>query len=270
MIWGVFHASFVGYLAATVLAVMYLVRRGERIHRWGVGTAWGAWGLHTLALFLQLLLKGDLPLSNLHEASALVIWGGTFLYLMAERYYEVPVLGAFVLPVVCLLALSGIGFPRGVPRLTPVLGGLWSWLHGLLALLGMAALTLNFCAALMFLLQDRQLKGKRLGAFFYRLPSLDVLDRLSTQTLTLGFPFLTFGLLLGTLEAGTVWGSYWSWDPTQSASLLAWLVYAATLSGRAVGGWRGRRAALGAIVGFLALVLTLSAGLFLPSRHVVL
>lgn len=270
MIWLVFHLSFLGYFAATVLALFYLFRRREAIHWWCVGLAWSAWGLHTVALLAELLLKGRLPLSNLHEASALVIWGGALLYLLAERRYDVPVLGAFVLPIVCLLAISGIGFPRGIPRITPVLGGVWSWLHGVLALLGMAALTLNFCTALMFLLQERQLKGKHLGMFFYRLPPLEVLDRLSTQALTLGFPFLTFGLFLGTLQAGTVWGSYWSWDPTQASSLLAWLVYAATLSGRAIGGWRGRRAALGAIVGFLALVLTLSAGFFLPGRHVAL
>lgn len=265
-----FHLSFLGYFAATVLAVFSLFRREAAIHRWCVRLAWSAWALHTVALLTELALNGRLPLSNIHEASALVIWGGALLYLLAERRYDVPVLGAFVLPIVCLFAISGVGFPRGIPRLPPVLGGVWSWLHGVLALLGIAALTLNFCAAIMFLLQERQLKGKHLGSFFYRLPSLEVLEHLSTQALTLGFPFLTLGLFLGTLQAGTIWGRYWSWDPTQAASFLAWLVYAATLSGRAVGGWRGRRAALGAIVGFLALAMTLSVGFFLPTRHVAL
>jgi cytochrome c-type biogenesis protein CcsB len=264
------HASFLGYLAATVMAVVHLIRRGERSHRWSVGLAWAGWGLQTLALVVQLVLQGRLPLFSLHEALTLVIWGGVLLFLWAERHYDIPGLGAFVLPVVCLLALSGIGFPREIPRLVPALGGWWIWLHALLALLGTAALTLNFCAALMFLLQERQLKGRRPGAFYHRLPSLEVLDRLSTQTLTFGFPFLTLSIFLGTLRAGTAWGSYWSWDPTQVASVLAWLVYAATLSGRAVGGWRGRRAAVGAIVGYLTLILTLSVGLFLPIRHVAL
>ena len=270
MIGILFHTSFLGYLAATVLAVLHLVRRGQTAHLWGLRLAWGAWGLQTLALLAQVIVRGRLPLSSFHEAAGVVIWGGVLLYLIAEHRYGVPVLGAFVLPLVCALALSGVGFPRGIPRAALALDGWWSWLHGLLALLGMAALTLNFCAALMFLLGERQLKGRRPGLFFYRFPSLEVLDHLSVQTLTLGFPFLTLGLLLGTLRAGTAWGSYWSWDPAQAASLLAWLAYAATLSGRAVGGWRGRRAAVGAIVGFLALVLTLSAGFFLPSRHVAL
>ena len=83
MIWLLFHASFLGYLAATFLAILYLIRRGERVHRWCVGVAWTAWGVHTVALLAQLLLKGRLPLSNLHEASALVIWGGILLYLLA-------------------------------------------------------------------------------------------------------------------------------------------------------------------------------------------
>jgi ABC-type transport system involved in cytochrome c biogenesis permease subunit len=82
-----------------------------------------------------------------------------------------------------------------------------------------------------------------------------------------GFPFLTVGLLLGLVQAGRSWASLLGGDPLALFSLVMWLVYAATLSGRAVGRWRGRRAAYFAIAGFCVLLATLGAGAFFHGRH---
>ena len=119
----------------------------------------------------------------------------------------------------------------------------------------------------MYLLQERQLKTKRPGALYYRLPALETLDRLTYRTLALGFPFLTIGLILGALWAGAAWGSVFAFDPLALLSLVAWAVYALALAGRATAGWHGRRTAYFAILGFAVLALTLGAGLFLPGRH---
>jgi ABC-type uncharacterized transport system permease subunit len=134
-------------------------------------------------------------------------------------------------------------------------------------MVGIAAFVFNFAGAIMYLLQERQLKTKRPGAFYYRLPSLQTLDRLTFRMLALGFPFLTTGLVLGALWARAAWGSTFTFDPVAVLSFVAWLIYAGTLAGRAAAGWHGRRAAYFSIVGFAALVLTLGAGLFLPGRH---
>jgi ABC-type transport system involved in cytochrome c biogenesis permease subunit len=141
------------------------------------------------------------------------------------------------------------------------------WVHIALALAGIAAFVLNFAGALMYLLQEHQLKAKRPGTFYYRLPDLATLDRLSYRTLALGFPFLTVGLILGAVWARTAWGTVFAFDPLAMLSFVAWLIYAATLAGRAAAGWHGRRAAYFSIIGFAALVLTLGAGLFLPGKH---
>jgi len=119
----------------------------------------------------------------------------------------------------------------------------------------------------MYLLQEHQLKSKRPGTFYYRLPALETLDRLTYRMLVLGFPFLTTGLVLGALWAGTAWGSLFTFDPLAFFSLVAWIIYAGTLAGRTAAGWHGRRAAYFAIMGFLALAVTLGAGLFIPGRH---
>jgi cytochrome c-type biogenesis protein CcsB len=189
------------------------------------------------------------------------------LELWSEHQFRVKVLGAFVLPVAFIFGLSAVALPGGIRDLTPALRSAWVSVHVILALVGIAAFVLNFAGGLMYLLQERQLKSKRQGTFYYRLPSLETLDRMTSRTLTLGFPFLTLGLILGVVWAGTVWETVLPWDPLVFFSFLAWLVYAATLSGRVVAGWRGRRAAYFAILGFAALLLTLGAGLFLPGRH---
>ncbi len=99
------------------------------------------------------------------------------------------------------------------------------------------------------------------------LPSLEALDRLTLATLTVAFPFLTVGLALGMVSAGRAWGSRLLVDPLALFSIVMWLVYAAMLSGRALGHWRGRSAAYFAIAGFFALLLTLGAGVLFQGRH---
>jgi len=119
----------------------------------------------------------------------------------------------------------------------------------------------------MYLLQERQLKAKRAGTVYRRLPALETLDRLTVATLTAGFPFLTVGLLLGVLSARRAWGSVIAFDPLALFSLFMWMVYAVILVGRGLGHWRGRRAAYFSIAGFCVLLATLGAGAFLTGRH---
>ena len=126
---------------------------------------------------------------------------------------------------------------------------------------------LNFGIALMYVLRERQLRHKRTGTFYRRLPPLETLDRLAVGTLTIGFPFLTVGLTLGVLSAPAAWGSLLTFDPLALFSLVMWMIYAATLLGRVMGQWGGRRAAYYAIAGFCVLLATLSAGIFLHGRH---
>ena len=204
-------------------------------------------------------------MGTLAEAVSTAVWVVVLLQLLIERQYAIPALGAFVMPVVLVLSLKASG---ARPQLGDAFRDAWVWVHIGLAMVGIAAFVLNFAGALMYLLQERQLKAKRRpGAFYYRLPDLQILDRLTYRTLALGFPFLTTGLILGALWARTAWGSLLTFDPLASLSFIAWAIYAATLAGRAVAGLHGRRAAYFAVFGFTVLVLTLGAGLFLPGRH---
>lgn len=261
-----YDVALTAYIVATASALGYLLGRREGLSRFTSVMTQLGWVFHTLALMVRGVELGRLPLLTLAEVVSAIIWVAVLLELWAERQYRMRVLGAFVLPVVLML---GLALPTGLRALViePRIRSAWILVHVALALIGLAALVLNFAGAVMYVLQERQLKAKRPGAVYYRLPSLETLDLLTYRTLTLGFPFLTAGLLLGVLWAGTAWGSLLTFDPLALFSILMWIVYAATLSGRAVGRWRGRRAAYFAIAGFCVLLLTLGAGLLFHGRH---
>jgi len=262
-----FTLAVIGYVCATGLALAYLVQRHELIHRLGSVATLAGWVCHSLALVIRGFETGRPPLASLPEAFSVAVWVIVLLQMWAERQYGVKVLGAFVLPVAVMLGMSTVGRPLEGPGIDRALSGAWLWVHIALVLIGIAAFVLNFAGAVMYLIQERALKAKRPETFYYRLPSLETLDRLTYRTLALGFPFLTTGLLLGALWAQRLWGSSFAFDPLVLLSLIAWAIYAATLAGRAAAGWHGRRAAYFALVGFAALVVTMGAGLLLPGRH---
>src|SRR5438552_1133879 len=259
------NIAIIAYVCAMGLALAHLVQRQAYVHRLAVLATLVGWIAHTLALVVLAIEIGGPPLGTLPNAVSVVVWVVVLLEMLVERQSGVTVLGAFVLPVVVVLSLkSSVARPV---TLAPALGNAWIWIHIALALVGIAAFVLNFAGAVMYLLQERQLKSKRPGTFYYRLPPLETLDRLTYRMLALGFPFLTTGLILGALSAPASWGSVFTFDPVAFASFLAWLIYAGTLAGRAAAGWHGRRAAYFAIAGFAALVITLGLGLFFPGRH---
>jgi cytochrome c-type biogenesis protein CcsB len=136
------------------------------------------------------------------------------------------------------------------------------------AFLGYAAFAVAFGAAIMYLIQEHFLKRKKLGAMYQKLPSLDKLDDINYRCLTFGFPLLTLAIISGAIWAETAWGTYWSWDPKETWSLITWFVYAALLHGRLTTGWRGKKAAILAIVGFFVLLFTfIGVNLLLPGLH---
>ena len=210
---------------------------------------------------------GRCPITNLFEVFIFVAWSVALIYMLVGPAYRLSLMGAFTAPLVLLL--QGFALITPIDARYPVNVPANSWLefHASISLVAYGAFALACIAGVMYLLQERQLKAKRPGRVYYRLPSLETLDRFTFRTLTLGFPFLTAGLLLGVLWANAAWGSVFAFDPMALLSVAMWVVYAATLSGRALGAWRGRRAAYFAIAGFCTLLLTLGVGVLIQGRH---
>ena len=155
-----------------------------------------------------------------------------------------------------------------ITELNPALKSNWLWIHTIMAFISYAMFTIAFGTAVVYLIQQYFLKKKKLGALFQKLPSLKTLDDISYRCLTIGFPLLTVAVITGAIWAEKAWGTYWSWDPKETWSLITWFIYAALLHSRLTTGWRGKRASLLTIAGFLVMLFTfIGVNLWLPGLH---
>jgi cytochrome c-type biogenesis protein CcsB len=263
-----FQLTIAVYFFATVGFLIHITTLRKDVER--IATVLLACGfvLHTVATGLRWWVLRHPPLVNLHESLSFVAWCMVVAYLFLQCKHKVKSFGAFVTPLALVTVVASSLQPRDILALPPALRSVWLPIHAAICLLADALFALAFCIAVMYLLQERQIKGKRLGAIFKRLPSLEGLDAMNGRCLTLGFPLLTIGIVTGSIWAETAWGSYWSWDPKETWSLITWFLYAALLHQRLTVGWRGRRAAIMTIFAFLALLFTfLGVSLLLPGLH---
>ncbi len=172
------------------------------------------------------------------------------------------------MPLIFIMMLSSSIYPREIKPLSPVLQSYWLGIHTILAFTGDAAFAMACGIGIMYLLQEYFVKKKKLGSLFHRLPSLQILDEINYRLITIGFPLLTLAIITGALWAESAWGSYWQWDPKEVWSLITWLIYALVLHVRLRAGWRGKRAAILSILGFIVVIITFfGVNLLLNSLH---
>jgi ABC-type uncharacterized transport system permease subunit len=175
-------------------------------------------------------------------------------YLLLQRFYRIPSVGAFVTPLIVVVLLPALFGTPGRPEVPPeTLGRPSLTVHIFTATGGLAVFGIAAGVALMYLLQEREVKGKHFGALFSRLPSLDTLDRLTQRLVRAGFLVFSVALVTGALVAKGVWKSAWSWDPQQVSSLVVWLLYGGLVQLHHTG-WRGRRYAWITVAGFLLVI----------------
>jgi ABC-type uncharacterized transport system permease subunit len=245
------------YAAGAAAYVVSFARSGSgRAARAGLLLVAAAFLVHAASIGLACKEYGGAEFFNLRGGFGLLAWIGAGLFLLLQRFYPLPAAGAFVLPLVVIALLPGFfgmgpeagGAVPSVIRL-PALK-----VHVSTALGGVALFAIAFLIALMYLLQEREVKGKRFGFLFDRLPALASLERLNQALVRVGFAVWSVALVSGSLVAKNAWGSFWSWDPQQVTSVAVWLLYGALVQLRHVG-VHGRRYALLTLAGF-ALVVT--------------
>ena len=237
--------------------VVFFITQKNQIRIWARNILLLSWGLQTLYIGTRYYLAGYTPVTTHHEAVFFFAWATTTAYLSFRWRYTVKNFGTFVsLLIFCLLLVAAFA-PREIIPLEPALQSAWLPVHAGLSLVAYGFLALAFCGGLMYLLQERELKSRRLGYFFSRLPSLDALDQLNSHCLAAGFIFLCMGMVTGILWSKQAWGTYWRWNPKEVCTLVIWLLYLFQIHQRFTVGWRGRRAALMVVIGFLVVAVTL-------------
>jgi cytochrome c-type biogenesis protein CcsB len=263
-----FQAALALYGLGAVGYLVYLATQREAAARLG-RLATGLGLLVQTGFFLaRWAASGYFPITNLFESLNFFAWAVVVSFVVLQVRLPAPVLGAIVVPIAFLLSAFSLTLDATVAPLLPALQSRWLYVHTTLAFLGDAFFVVAFAGGVLYLVQERQLKSKRTGGFYHRLPSLDLLDRVNYRSLTIGFPLLTLGIITGAVWAENAWGSYWQWDPKETWSLITWFIYAALVHARLTVGWRGRKAAWLSIAGFVAVLFTfLGVNLLLGGLH---
>lgn len=264
-----FYLAFTIYLIGTFTFLFYLLKPRKQIAQIAFITTIVAFVFHTLLLIFRYITLNYFPVTNLHQSLFFFAWSVVGVFIIFNIKHKIPILGSFVTPLTAFFLISSATqFTKGPIPIPPALHSIWLPIHTTLAFLGDAILGLAFCVGIMYLIQENQIKKKKWNYFFHRLPSLQTLDDLNYFCLSLGFPFLTLGIITGSIWAEYAWGSYWNWDPKETWALVTWLIYAALLHGRLTIGWRGKRAAFFSIIGFCTVLFTfLGVNLLIPGLH---
>jgi len=255
------------YLLAGVSFALYVFFQRDIVSKLSPLIVACGFAAHTLALGVHFFQTGYPNVTQFREALSLYSWVMVAAYLIVHFKYRLAVLGSIIAPLAFLMTLAAFAFGTGSEALPPELKTYWLLVHVTVAFLGNAAFALAFGVSLIYLLAERQLKHKKMTLLMKRFPSLETLDRLNYIFLVWGFPLMTLGIVSGSMWAGIHWGSYWSWDPRQITSGIAWLFYGAILHGRTTG-LRGRKAAVLTSFGFCVVLAYFFLGdVVFPSRH---
>jgi ABC-type transport system involved in cytochrome c biogenesis permease subunit len=238
-------------LAAAGYLVTFARPRHARAATFGYWLLGAAFAVHAVSIGLACGEFGGAEFFTLRGGFVMLAWLVAGAYLLLQRAYGMPSVGAFVLPLVLVVLVPALFGSAGNPGVAPdTIRRPSVGVHIFTAVGGVALFGLAFGVALMYLLQEREVKGKRFGALFSRLPSLDALDRLNQRLIRLGFLVFTVALLAGAVTANAVWKTAWSWDPQIVRSVLVWALYGAMVQLRH-SGWHGRRYAVLTLVGFV-------------------
>jgi cytochrome c-type biogenesis protein CcsB len=251
-----FFLALVFDLLATGGYIVYLIKQKKWMSRTSCLLLFIGFLFHSVFLCRQYVVLGTAPVLDLKSALSFFSWCVILVFLIFHLKFRIMVLGSFVAPFAAFLMIISSAMPWTAGPVKPIFKNIWLTIHVGTIFLGNGLFAITFLVAVMYLIQEHQIKQKRFGSFFSRLPSLATLDSINYYALISGFPFLTIGMITGSIYAQIALGAYWQWDPKEVWSLVTWLFYAALLHERLTVGWRGKRAAVMSIICFSVLLFT--------------
>ncbi|HEX9873219.1 MAG TPA: c-type cytochrome biogenesis protein CcsB [Deferrimonas sp.] len=275
-----FNIVTVSYFSSMVLFVVYLATRSKGVSLGANIVAYIGFLAHTAAIGLRWYESyqlpgnvGHAPLSNLYESVVFFAWTILLIYILLDFKYKQRAVGAFVIPFAFFAMIwAQLQLNSAMEPLVPALQSNWLTYHVITCFLGYAAFAVACGVSIMYLIkvgkEEQSPDGSPVGGILSLFPSTRILDDINYKAIMIGFPLLTLGIVTGAAWANYAWGTYWSWDPKETWSLIVWFIYAAFLHARFTRGWVGRRAAWLSIIGFAATIFCyLGVNLVLSGLH---
>jgi len=264
------------YAAAGVAYAIHFARRDPSVGRTATTLLLFGALVHTFVIGMQTMEVRHVPFANPSRAVSTFVWLLTLSYLYLELTTDERSMGVFILPVVVALQAIPAIYP-GTEYVDPVLDSPWFWVHVSSLLFAYASFALAGMLGVTYMLQFKEIKKKHLGYFYTRLPSLQILDVMNSRAVTVGWLFLTIGVIVGvvwtaqarSLSPGSPNLQAMSLDdPKIFVAILTWAVYSFAVFARRTLGWTGRRAARLSALGFTFVMLNLLAiNYFVTTSH---
>jgi cytochrome c-type biogenesis protein CcsB len=254
------------YLFSTLLYAIIFIFRVQRLGKFATGFTAIAFCIQTIGIGLRWhesyqMGIGHAPLTNMYESVVFFAWTIIALYLAIEWKFKTRIIGAFAVPFAFLAmayASMSTDISKGISPLLPALQSNWLIAHVITCFIGYAAFTVAAGLGLMYLIKNtsnhRQSSDNQ--TLLGTLPPLQQIEDITHKTMILGFIWLTAGIITGAVWANSAWGTYWSWDPKETWSLITWFIYAITLHARYTRGWGGTRIAWLAVIGLFSVIFT--------------
>jgi cytochrome c-type biogenesis protein CcsB len=244
---------------------VYIAAKREIIAKVALGVQIFGFVLHTAAIICRGIGAGRLPLTNQYEFATSFAWGLCLLAIVFILRFRFHVMGAFISPVMFLMIGYAAMQSKEVRNLMPALRSGWLGFHVSTAIIAYGSFGVSFVLGIIFLLRD---KLREHGFLDQHIPDRQKLDLIEYRSVALGMLFLTFTIITGAIWAERAWGSYWSWDPKETWSLITWLIYAVYLHLRIRRGYKGKSAAVFAVVGFVCVLFTyIGVNTLIPGIH---
>jgi len=253
------YAALLLYFFGTISYWFYVYNKTEKLAFTSVALCCIGLILHTLSLCSRMIESGIFPLSKVYESIAFFSWALVIISLVLGRWYKIYALGAFILPVAVASLCGALLLPKSITPFDPLLHSNWFLIHTIFSVTGFVFFGISFSVGIMYLIQDRLLKQKRLTNFFYKLPPLNMLDDISIKVLSLGFFLLTIGIMAGFFWAKTAFGSISITDTKMLFALLSWVFYLVIFHGRYSLGWRAKKGAFLSVLGFVLVMAAFAA-----------
>jgi cytochrome c-type biogenesis protein CcsB len=257
-----FNVALLIYIIAFVCYLLYVVTRQQTVGRFAFWVIIIGFFIHAAGLVVRwresyVTGYGYIPLANMYESLVFFSWAIVLVYLIVDIRYRQRTIGVIASPLAAIsIAVTSLvpGVKSDIRPLIPALQSNWLAIHVITCFLGYAAFAIAFGISVVYMIQSHRESSPR-GPIRW-LPVSHILDEINYKAIVIGFPMLTLGIITGAAWASYAWGSYWSWDPKETWSLITWFIYAAFLHARYTREWRGKKTALLSIGGFCAVIFT--------------
>lgn len=249
-----FWLAFALYASGFIFYVDLFLSRRQLMSYLATGCTATGLLLHTAAIIARWRSTGEIPLAGPFESYFTLAWALVLIYLVIETITKMKVLGSWIMPFInTLMAIAWLRY-ESIARISDEVKNFWISFHVTVIFLAYASFTIGAGFAILYLIQQRQLKNHQVSLFFRRLPSLEVLDDYSNKAISFGLPFMTMTIVTGVIRAMKEFPN-WYFDPVVISTTATWLLYSTYIALRYLWGWPSRKAAYLALVGFISIFL---------------